>query len=60
VKKGNSLKKERPVLVVICPFSQGTDFIVETAENLPLTPLEMYEDWVMEYQKTGIDDPLAA
>jgi hypothetical protein len=53
-KKGNFMKKERPV--VICPFSQGTDFIVETAENLPLTPLEMYEDWVMEYQRTDIDD----
>ena len=49
-------KKERPV--VICPFSQDTDFIVETAENLPLTPLEAYEDWVMDYLQTDNDTDL--
>jgi hypothetical protein len=42
------LKKQRPV--VICPFSQGSDFMVETADHLPLTPLETYEDWVLDYQ----------
>ena len=59
----SAMKKERPVM--ICPFSQGTDFIVETAENLPLTTLEMYEDWVIEYQnndasKRNLLKPLAA
>jgi hypothetical protein len=33
----------------ICPFSAGSDFVVETAENLPLTPLEVYEDWSKDY-----------
>ena len=33
----------------ICPFSAGTDFLVETADNLPLTPLEVYEDWSNDY-----------
>lgn len=37
---------------VICPFSQGTDFAIELAEQLPLSPLEQYEDWVEEYNET--------
>lgn len=32
----------------ICPFSAETDFIVEMAESLPPTPLDMYESWVDE------------
>ena len=47
-------KKERPI--VICPFSQGTDFIVETADHLPLTPLEMFDDWVLEHQMAAADN----
>ena len=38
----------------ICPFSSGSDFIVETADNLPLTPLEVYQNWSRGYN----DDPL--
>ena len=36
---------------MICPFSQGTDFTIELAEQLPLSPLEQYEGWVDEYEK---------
>jgi dimethylamine monooxygenase subunit A len=36
---------------VVCPFSAGSDFIIETAEHLPLTPLEVYEDWSEDYIK---------
>ncbi len=45
----------------ICPFSAGSDFLVE-AENLPLTPLEVYEDWSNEYTKNDetVLKPLAA
>jgi dimethylamine monooxygenase subunit A len=38
--------------VVICPFSQGSDFMIESADSLPLTPLEAYEDWVIDYLDT--------
>jgi Protein of unknown function (DUF3445) len=48
-------KKERAV--VICPFSQGSDFMVESAEHLPLTPLEMYEDWVTDYLYNNNNNP---
>jgi hypothetical protein len=30
---------------MICPFSADTDFIVETAEHLEPTPLDLFEDW---------------
>ena len=36
---------------VVCPFSQGTDFTIELAEHLPLSPLEQFEDWVEEYDQ---------
>lgn len=36
---------------VVCPFSKGTDFAVELAEHLPLSPLEQFEDWVDEYEQ---------
>ena len=53
----------------ICPFSAGSDFVVETADHLPLTPLEVYEDWSNDYndsdpskndQSTLVLKPLAA
>ena len=46
--KSSSSKSTR-TKSVICPFSAGSDFLVESAENLPLTPLEVYEDWSNEY-----------
>ena len=47
-------KKDRNV--VICPFSQmDTNFIVESAEHLTPSPLDMYEDWESDTYK-----PLAA
>jgi hypothetical protein len=41
---------------MICPFSADTDFIVETAEHLEPTPLDLFEDW--STLKAGM--PLAA
>jgi hypothetical protein len=41
---------------MICPFSADTDFIVETAEHLEPTPLDLFEDW--STLKSGM--PLAA
>jgi hypothetical protein len=35
-------KKERQMM---CPFSADTDFLVETAEHLDPTPLDLFEDW---------------
>jgi hypothetical protein len=35
-------KTERPMM---CPFSADTDFLVETAEHLDPTPLDLFEDW---------------
>ena len=46
-------KKDRKV--AICPFSQDTNFIVESAEHLAPSPLDMYEDWESDTSK-----PLAA
>jgi hypothetical protein len=46
-------KKERPMM---CPFSADTNFLVETAEHLAPTPLDMFEDWSAE--NSGM--PLAA
>jgi hypothetical protein len=51
-KKGTK-KKERQM---ICPFSADTDFLVETAEHLDPTPLDLFEDW----SSPTSDMPLAA
>jgi hypothetical protein len=48
-------KKKKDRTVVICPFSQDTNFIVETAEHLEPSPLDMFEDWEADTTK-----PLAA
>jgi hypothetical protein len=37
-----TIKKKRQMS---CPFSADTDFIVETAEHLEPTPLDLFEDW---------------
>jgi dimethylamine monooxygenase subunit A len=44
----------------ICPFSQGSDFIVETAEHLPLSPLESCEDWLSFDATNSSSKPMAA
>jgi len=40
--KTKTKKKERTVS--ICPYSKETDFLVEMAEHLPLSPLDLYDD----------------
>jgi hypothetical protein len=48
-------KRRNSRKVVICPFSQDTNFIVETANHLKPAPLDMFEDWEADPTK-----PLAA
>jgi hypothetical protein len=43
----------------ICPFSAETNFIVETAEHLPPTPLDDYASW-MDPDHKDYGKPLAA
>ena len=53
VPKTNTTTKNTKVRKgVVCPFSLGTDFTIELAEHLPLSPLEKFEDWVEDYDIT--------
>jgi hypothetical protein len=42
--KNNNNKEQRRA--PICPFSSESNFVVETAEHLPPSPLDMYESWI--------------
>jgi hypothetical protein len=48
-------KKKKDRKVVICPFSQDTNFIVESAEHLAPEPIDTFDDWEADPSK-----PLAA
>lgn len=43
----------------ICPFSRETNFVVETAEHLPPTPLDLYDSW-LNVDSIDFGKPLAA
>jgi dimethylamine monooxygenase subunit A len=60
--KGDSTKVAKKTIRkgTICPFSQGSDFIVETAEHLPLSPLESCEDWRPRDATNNPSKPMAA
>lgn len=53
---GSSQKKK---LGPVCPFSAESDFLVETAEDLPPTPLDLFESWIDPKNK-DFGKPLAA
>lgn len=52
-----SKKKDRRMTV--CPFSAESNFIVETAEHLPPSPLDLYESW-LSADTNNNNKPLAA
>ena len=54
--KGDKPKKKRGA---VCPFSAETNFIVETAPNLPDTPLDTFEDWI-DANSADFGKPLGA
>ena len=41
----NAVPKTRKREVAKCPFSDNVTFIQESADHLPPTPLDLYEDW---------------
>jgi hypothetical protein len=60
LKNANLSRKETKKIPrkAVCPFSKDSNFIVETAEHLKATPLDMFEDWVKSDSDSG--KPLAA
>lgn len=55
-RRPNAAKKQRGP---VCPFSAETNFIVETAEDLPPAPLDLFESW-SDPKHPDFGKPLAA
>jgi hypothetical protein len=45
IKGGQDAKFPKKERTMVCPFSKGSNFLVETAEHLPPTPLDLFQDW---------------
>jgi hypothetical protein len=58
IEKDEPTKKKPKERKAICPFSKDSNFIVETAEHLKATPLDLFEDWVTN--NATVNKPLAA
>ena len=41
----NEPEKEKKKEIFVCPFSNESTFVQESAEHLPLSPMDLYSDW---------------
>jgi hypothetical protein len=58
-KIGSTTSSKRKKRGPVCLFSAETDFLVETAEDLPPTPLDLFESWINPKDR-DCGKPLAA
>eukprot|EP00977_Amphora_coffeiformis_P005518 scaffold1170_cov174-Amphora_coffeaeformis.AAC.2 len=48
IAKKNEKRQKRSIMIK-CPFTAETSFVVETAEHLPPHPCDIFEDWTTHY-----------